>query len=383
MPKNPIEIMNKAYKKAKERPIGDILSSLPPDCVKELKTIIDNAESQKGVLGVTLTSIIFKICNPAQDIRYHQEGMKGGYSGRTFDTNYITPFLKDKFPHYAMAESAWLTRSLEQPHIYDLKYPGKIRNKELKSAFLGILDRIQKGNNNKLPPKLLTAIIALLYESSKGDDALLLNIEVESGLHIAKIIEAVSEHIYHNYGKGTVGTARIPVLAIYSVYSLLMPDIKRYDKKILAPLQPHTSSDNRSKTFGDIDVNNEDGSCFESIEVKHLKPITVDIINTAFQKIKNTKIDRYYILTTKEPNNCYNKSVTKKLEEYKRIHSCQIIVNGVIPSLKYYLRLINNPQNFIDKYTELLEYEFNRGSGIKKIHLSVWHDICKNILNLK
>ena len=109
----------------------------------------------------------------------------------------------------------------------------------------------------------------------------------------------------------------------------------------------------------------------------------MDIINTAFQKIKDTKIDRYYILTTKEPDNRYDGSVTQKLEEYKRIHSCQIIVNGVIPSLKYYLRLINNPQNFIDKYTELLESEYLRGSGIKQIHLRVWREICKNILNLK
>ncbi len=381
MPVNPLKIMSKAYQKAKNKPIGDILSSLPSDCVQELRTIIENAESQKGVLGVTLTSIVYKICNPAQDIRYHQNGMPGGYSGRTFDTSNITPFMKEKFPHYSMAESAWLTRSLEQPHPYDLDYPGKIRNKELKSAFLRILDRVQ--NDSKLSLKLLTAIMALLYESSRYDDVLLSNIEVESGLPIAKIIEAVSEHIYYNYGIGAVGTARIPVLAIYSVYRLLMPDIKRYENKVLAPLQYHTSSDNRSNMFGDIDINNKDGSCFESIEVKHRKPITVDIINTAFQKIKDTKIDRYYILTTKEPNNRYDGSVTQKLEEYKRINSCQIIVNGVIPSLKYYLRLINNPQNFIDKYTELLESEYLRGSGIKQIHLRVWREICKNILNLK
>lgn len=378
---NPLKIMNKAYQKAKNKPIEDILSSLPSDCVQELRTIIENGESQKAVLGVTLTSIVYKICKPAQDIRYHQDGMPGGYSGRTFDTNNITPFMKEKFPHYAMAESAWLTRSLEQPHPYDLDYPGKIRNKELKSAFLKILDRVQ--NSSKLSLKLLTAIMALLHESLRHDDVLLSNIEVESELPIAKIIEAVSKHIYYNYGIGAVGTARIPVLAIYSVYHLLIPDIKRYENKVLAHLQYHTSSDNRSNMFGDIDINNKDGSCFESIEVKHLKPITVDIINTAFRKIKDTTIDRYYILTTKEPNNCCNGSVTQKLEEYKRIHSCQIIVNGVIPSLKYYLRLINNPQNFIDKYTKLLESEYLRGSGIKQIHLRVWHEICDDILNLK
>lgn len=47
--------------------------------------------------------------------------MDKGYSGRSFDTKYITPFMKFKFPKIAMRESGWLTRSLEQLEPYDLK----------------------------------------------------------------------------------------------------------------------------------------------------------------------------------------------------------------------------------------------------------------------
>ena len=36
----------------------------------------------------------------------------------------------------AMAESGWLTRSLEQAHPYTLDYPGKITPKIVKEAFL-------------------------------------------------------------------------------------------------------------------------------------------------------------------------------------------------------------------------------------------------------
>ena len=51
----------------------------------------------------------------------------------TIDKNYITPWLRDhSFP--AMAESGWLTRSLEQPVPYDLNYTGKIMN--VKNEFL-------------------------------------------------------------------------------------------------------------------------------------------------------------------------------------------------------------------------------------------------------
>lgn len=51
-------------------------------------------------MTVFLTSIIYKILHPKVDIRYHQAGIKGGvgYSGRSFDTAIVTPFLKERVP---------------------------------------------------------------------------------------------------------------------------------------------------------------------------------------------------------------------------------------------------------------------------------------------
>jgi DNA (cytosine-5)-methyltransferase 1 len=373
--------MESAYQSAKGKSTRVVLSALPNECVQELKIIVENAETQKAVLGVTLTSIVYKVYDSSQDIRNHQEGMENGYSGRTFDTKYVTPFLKSKFPHFAMAESAWLTRSLEQPHPYNLDFSGKIRNTNLKSAFLNILNRVQA--DSKLAPKILIAIMALMLEASAKDNALFANVQVASGLTIAKIIDAVSQHIRYDYGKGVVGTARIPVLAIYSVYNLLMPDVKRYAGKILAPLESHTSPDSHSKSLGDIDVNNADNSCFESIEIKHNKPINADMVGVAYRKIKNTDIDRYYILTTSESNFDDHELVMQEIEKHKKIHSCQIIVNGVIPSLKYYMRLLSNPQSFVDEYTKWLEFEYQRASGIKREHLRVWQEIRQDLLNLE
>jgi DNA (cytosine-5)-methyltransferase 1 len=307
--------------------------------------------------------------------------MKGGYSGRTFDTKYVTPFLKSKFPHFAMAESAWLTRSLEQPRPYNLNFPGKIRNQILKLAFLNTLDRVQ--TDGTLAPKLLVALMGLIFEAAGKENALIVNVQVTGRVTIVKIIDAISQHIRYNYGRGVVGTARLPVLAIYSVYNLLMPDVKRYSGKILLPLASHTSPDFRSKSLGDIDVNNADNSCFESVEIKHNKPITADMVGVAYRKIKNTQIDRYYILTTSEPNFDDYESVMQEIEKYKKVHSCQIIVNGVIPSLKYYMRLMSNPQDIIAEYTKWLEFEYQRASGIKREHLRVWQEIRQNVLNLE
>jgi DNA (cytosine-5)-methyltransferase 1 len=57
-------------------------------------------------------------------------------------TLYITPTLKELgLP--SMAESGWLTRSLEQPYPYNLDYQGKISNKAVKKAFLNIIDYVE------------------------------------------------------------------------------------------------------------------------------------------------------------------------------------------------------------------------------------------------
>ena len=381
MPHTPNEIMESAYEQAQNKSLRSLLSGLSDESVQDLRVIAENAETQKAVLGVTLTSLVYKVYEPKQDIRKHQEGMKDGYSGRTFDTKYVTPFLKSKFPHFAMAESAWLTRSLEQPRPFNLNFPGKIRNTVLKTAFLKTLDRVQTDKN--LAPKLLLALIGLMLEATAKDGALFTKVQVTSGTTIAKIIDALSLHIRYDYDKGVVGTARLPVLAIYSVYNLLMPDVKRYSGKFLMPLESHTSPDSRSKSLGDIDVNNADNSCFESVEIKHNKPITTDMVGVAYRKIRNTEIDRYYILTTSEPNFDDHELVMQEIEKYKKLHSCQIIVNGVIPSLKYYMRLISNPPDIIGEYTKWLEFEYQRASGIKREHLRVWQEIRQNILNLE
>ena len=376
MQQDPKEILQTALSKAKAKPLTEVLSLLSDDCVSELKTVVNNAESLKAVLGVTLTSIVYKIYKPAQDIRFHQENMPNGYSGRTFDTKFITPFLQDKFSHFAMAESAWLTRSLEQPFPYTLDYQGKIRLKILKSAFLSLLNRLQ--TEKDIAPKMLVALFALMIEKSAEADSFLSSEDFSGDLTIGKIVEAVHQHYSYTYNVS--GAARLPVLAIYAVYELLMQDVKRYDGKRLAPLETHTSPDSRSTSLGDIEVLNEAGICFEAIEIKHLKPITTGMIGIVYRKIKDKPINRYYILTTSEPNIENQTEINEKLSEMKKLHSCQIIVNGVLPTLKYYLRLVSEPEKFIEIYTKHLEAEFNRASAIKNEHLKIWKEIRQNLL---
>ena len=376
MPTEPKSILQNAFIKSKEKSLAEVSALVSEDCLSELKIVVENAESLKAVLGVTLTSIVYKISNPVQDIRFHQESMPNGYSGRTFDTKFVTPFLQNHFPHFAMAESAWLTRSLEQPFPYTLDYGGKIRNNQLKQAFLNLLDRLQR--ENEIAGAMLNVLLGLMIEKSAAHQSLFAVSEVSGNLTIAKIIEAVAEHFFYRYSVG--GAARLPVLAIFAVYQLLVQDVRKYEGKTLAPLESHTSPDSRSMVLGDIEILNADGTCFEAIEIKHRKPVTTGMIGIVFRKIQNKSVARYYILTTSEPNVDNFAEVAEKLGEIRQLHACQIIVNGVLPSLKYYLRLVSEPEKFVDLYTGLLESEFQRASGIKGEHLKIWQEIRQNLL---
>ena len=110
------------YKKSFD--ISDI-NNIPDNLVDFLKNITNNIDRNKGVYTVLITLMVYKLLHPEQDVRYFQNKMKGGFSGRTIDAKFITPTLKELgLP--SMAESGWLTRSLEQPYPYTLKYEGEI-----------------------------------------------------------------------------------------------------------------------------------------------------------------------------------------------------------------------------------------------------------------
>ena len=101
MKREATEILKGSYEIAEleaKKDAGKIfLKKLNAHQLKNLQVIIDNAESFKAVITVLATSFTKKIENPKQDVRFHKTGLKGGYSGRTFDTKFVTPFFKEKF----------------------------------------------------------------------------------------------------------------------------------------------------------------------------------------------------------------------------------------------------------------------------------------------
>ena len=375
--KTPRSILEEIYQSADVD--RDVLSVLSPTKQEWVKIVVAHAESQKAVLAVLVTSLVKKIEMPPQDIRYHKAELPNGYSGRSFDTKHVTPFIREKFLRLGMMSgSGWLTRSLEQAHPYTLSYPGRIHNVVVRNAFLQILHDVEE--NQASPQEYLLAIFACLIDYIEDSRVIFdpISGEGKDSISIENITEMLKNHFFHSYGVS--GASRLPVLAIYSAYQLLM-GYDRYIGKELCPLKRHTTSDTKSSGIGDIEVLDEQENFFEGVEIKHNISITPMLVQHAFGKFANTAVCRYYLLTTAElevEDEDIN-AVRKLIYEFRIHHGCEIIVNGIIPSLKYYLRLLNDPLMFLDCYGSNLQADFDTSTDIKRVHLQYWDELLASV----
>jgi len=64
------------------------------------------------------------------------------------------------------------------------------------------------------------------------------------------------------------GGSKIPVIAVYSIFKILIEELERYKNCQLKPLGSHTASDKTSRTSGDIEILNTSHFLEKSIEVK-------------------------------------------------------------------------------------------------------------------
>ena len=188
-------------------------------------------------------------------------------------------------------------------------------------------------------------------------------------LSIAAIVALLEKHFTSNYSCS--GASRLPTLAVYAAYQCMTTQVARYNNKTLCPLESHNSADTKSGRIGDIDVNNTDGSTFEGVEIKHGIPISRGLVTDAYEKFKIHNTDRYYLLTTANMDYADWVAINAEIERISHIHGCQVIVNGVYTTLKYYLRLLNDTAEFIDFYVECLKND----ETIKFQHKTRWNEV--------
>lgn len=337
--------------------------------LNNIQILSEKSFNQKGVFTVLVTLSIYKISHPKQDIRLHRKEFKNGFSGRSFDTKYITPTLK-QIGLPSMAESGWLSRTLETSESYNLNYKANIGNKKVKKAFLELINEIEV---NKVNPKYILVElfkqIIKIQEENKIEIQPLINPEK---LTISKIINLLDKQFSFDY-KTSYGS-KLPVIAFYSIYQIIINEISRYTSCTLKDLGSHTASDRTSKSAGDIEIF-KDKELFEAIEIKLDKPIDANILRIAREKIIKYNPKRYYILSYYDINKDEKESIQEIIDEVKKEHGCQIIVNGIMHTLKYYLRLIDDLEKFYFIYSELIKID----AELKSIHKQKWNELTKEL----
>jgi len=323
--------------------------------------------SQKAQTGFTniVTCLAIKVAFPDVDIRYHQVQIQhltdrgAGFNFRGVSEKVVYPWLNDNT--FEGAKSGWQTRTFERPKPYMMTYDENIG--VIKNSFLTTFDEIEV--NDQSATEALSFIIHLqlvLRESKK------IVMSLPRTSDILLIVKLFREHFFHPY-KASNGASRLPVLALYAIYTVLVDQLDRYKTMELKPLEEHSAADSQTGALGDIEIiDKATRLVFEAIEVKHNIPLNDRIVSDAAKKIMNQAVDRYYILTTHstcEPD----AELNKKIVAIKAMYNCQLIANGVIPSLKYYLRLLSDPSKVFPKYVELLESD----KTIKHEHRQVWN----------
>jgi DNA (cytosine-5)-methyltransferase 1 len=220
------------------------------------------------------------------------------------------------------------------------------------------------------PRYILVELFKLIIELQEANKITIAPLANPEKLTINRIIKLLDKQFGYDY-KTSYGS-KLPVLAFYTIYQLLIDEISRYKKCQLKALGSHTASDRTSKSAGDIELF-KGKELFEAIEIKLDKPIDANILRIAKEKIVRFNPQRYYILSNR--GRVDEHEVDKIIEEVKKEHGCQIIINGVLDTLKYYMRLIDNLEEFYTLYSSLISND----TELKTVHKKVSNKLTKEL----
>lgn len=336
------------------------LASLPRNLRDDMAQL--GAKRHNG-RGVVLTLTACKAARPGQDIRAHKAEHSGGFNARSIDTDVVVPLLRE----WGLAnagESHWLTQvfsGLPFAENQTLKTQPKIVGE--------IVPRLVCAINESRPVDVANTLCALLIllieERNKGQ----IPLTKPKGLTIDRAINLLEAHFAGSFKSGG---PRLPQLAIYAVYECLIKESKRYEEHTLIPLERLKTANRKSGTVGDIDVLHGKRTV-EAVEIKFGMCVESRHVSDAIEKIKTADVRRYYILATDGIKVGDEGAIAEQIGEFYRSNGCEIIVNGIFETIRYYLRLIGSVDEFIARYVEHLATDEDVGYE----HRTSWNHVCE------
>jgi len=336
--------------------------------LEDANEIYGLGSTKHAARGVVLTLAFYKALHFDQDVRYHKSEFDGGFSARSFDTAYTVPFLAEKGLPYNV-ETHWLSQSLSFVGPLTPDQTIKLVPKCAGPFLISVANHIQGAQDiDRVKSIIKLLLIAMIEERNKGR----IPLAKPKNLSIDSVMMLIHKHFSQKYTKNA---PRLPQVAIYAIYKCLMADVDRYAKFELKPLEKMRTANRKSGSVGDIDLCFE-GRPIEAVEIKFEIEPSASIVSEAIQKVKSESVQRYFILSTKPPVEEDLETIQKLKDSFLKSNGCEIIVNGVYDTLKYYLRLLKTTNDFINNYTDLLSID----EDLNYEHKVAWNVICEETL---
>lgn len=342
-----------------------------PKISVELISYIDDlctkSETASAAFNNVITGLAIKLAFNELDVRYHQTQIQESsslkrqwFNHRGLSEKVVYPWLSLK--NFSGAKSGWQTRTLERPKPYTREYDENISH--VKKSFL----EVYEATHEQPIDVVKSLLVYLFYKQIILREGRVIDLAIPNIDEITTIVAHLKQHIMHKYsGKGG---SRLPVLAIYATLQLVSNEISRYENLNLKKLEEHSAADSQTGSAGDIEFENEKNKVIEALEIKHGIVVTKELIQDTGRKISPFQLDRYFVLTTADNCKPSDEQIVQ-LQILKQKIGCQIIVNGVFPTIQYYLRLVREPQEVYKAYIDLLATD----NSVTHEHREVWNNI--------
>jgi hypothetical protein len=253
--------------------------------------------SNRAGVRLLMACLLGKLHTPEVDPRkpYTEIGTQDCFSGRTYDEQYITPFITEhRLP--CNPTTAFLTPTLRNiNHALTCEQELIGRPRDLYRNTLQTLNDVAEKRIDaetvfietvrillQLRDEKLGRISSLVRSLKHAKDALPLSSEA--------IIDLVRQHL------ACKNTSRLPVLIIAAAYQAAEQKLSEQ----IRPLNAHNAADRQTGSLGDIEVRlANDSAVITAYEMK-TRRITVDDIDAAITKIARTqdRINNYIFITT-------------------------------------------------------------------------------------
>ncbi|MBI5568193.1 MAG: restriction endonuclease, SacI family [Chloroflexi bacterium] len=321
--------------------------------------LVAQGQGNRSCVRALLACALAKACMPSIDIRkpYTKIDADDTYSGRDYDERFVGPFsTKHHLP--VNATTAFLTPAFRNRNLVltpDVDLVG--RPPRMYAAFLQLLTDVHAGRLQ--PEQLLAEAIQQLLTIRETNKAkiggLLKNLQDEaSGNTLAA--EAIVKLIEHHLSMS--GVSRLPVLIVAAVYQVAETNL---GERLLA-LEAHNAADKQTGAIGDLQITLiDDANIITAYEMKD-RPVTIEAIDVALNKIaEHDRIDNYIFITTEAIDPSVSDYAAKL---YARTGGVEIVVLDCIGFLRHFLHLFYRlRESFLNAYQALVLQESESAVG--------------------